>query len=167
MKSKFVDLVQSPSRETYRAAHAALIALPEYNPYSDELDDIYRLLDADKFDLAKGRSSGLFPNLLLSPRAHLLIAAVAEKSGDDKLAGMEQFVAAACVQGILATGDGSKNSPYLVCRSSDEYDVLEYLGKEFRSQALVEDGDRHFDSMECKCGAEIWFDITSAYNKLG
>jgi hypothetical protein len=166
MKEQFVDFMESPSRDTYLAVRGTLLASPDYKPYSDELNGIDGLLEIGSFAAVQETIARSMPNLLLSPRAHLFLSLAAEKSNDENAAGMERFIAAACVEGILATGDGSRDRPYLVCRSTDEYDVLQYLGKEFRGQALVHDGDRHFDLMECEGGTEIWFDITAAYNKL-
>ena len=31
------------------------------------------------------------------------------------------------LQGLLATGEGSRANPYLVCHATDEYDLLEAL----------------------------------------
>ena len=76
------------------------------------------------------------------------------------------LVAATCCEGILATGDGTKEKPYLVTRTSDEYDILQYLDKQFGGQALVSDGDRNFDVMTCSDGTELWFDITDPFKKL-
>jgi len=166
MKEQFIRFMGSPSCETYLAVREALLALPDYKPYSDELNSIARLLEAGSVAFVQEKISESFPNLLLSPRAHLYLGLAAEKLNDEHSAGMERFIAATCVEGILATGDGSKEQPYLVCRSTDEYDVLQYLGKEFRGQSLVDDGDRQFDVMQSDDGSEIWFDITAAYKTL-
>ena len=116
---------------------------------------------------ATERLAQAMPNLLLSPRAHMVFAFIADKTGDEKTAEVEQLVAAACCEGILATGDGTKANPYLVVRTSDERDVMHYLDRQFKQQSLVEDGDRHLDLIECEDGSEMWFDITDAYAKLG
>ena len=107
------------------------------------------------------------PNLLLSPRAHLCAAMIAESEGDEERRRMEGAVAYACVQGILSTGDGTKQRPYVVTRTSDEYDVLQFLGKELESQSLLEEEDRHYDQLRCKDGSEMWFDVTDPLGRLG
>jgi len=71
------------------------------------------------------------------------------------------------VQGILSTGDGTKQHPYVVTRTSDEYDVLQFLGKELESQSLLEEEDRQYDLLRCKDGSEMWFDVTDPLGRLG
>ncbi len=166
MNDLFAAFLESPNRQTYLAVRAAVVASERYDPYSREMDDVDAILDADKLDDARRLLSGAMPNLLLSPAAHLVLSFIAKNSGDGERAQMESFVAATCCRGILATGDGTKDSPYLVVRISDEYDLIQYLGKEFNDQAIIEDGDRHFDRIEFQDGSEIWFDITDAYNRI-
>ena len=86
--------------------------------------------------------------------------------GDDQAAQMELMIGHACVEGILATGDGSAENPLIVVRTSDEHDVIEHLEKEFKQQFLTRTGDKHLDLIECKDGFEYWFDITVAYDHL-
>jgi hypothetical protein len=166
MRDLFFQFVKSPNRDTYLALHEAVSSSEQYNPYSDEMSSIHELLDQGRYADARTRLSESMPNLLLSPRTHLFLALIAEKTGDEKGAQMERYIAAACAEGILATGAGSKGSPYLVLRTSDEHDVVQYLGKEFARQALINDAARHYDVMTCADGSELWFDITLPYNKL-
>jgi len=106
MKELFFKFVESPDRESYLAVRNALVSSEHYDPYSNELDKIDELLDAEKLDEAREKVSASMPNLLLSPRAHLTIAFIAEKANDEKAAKMEGLIAAICCEGILATGDG-------------------------------------------------------------
>ena len=153
-------------RDSFAALRAEIVSSEKYDPYSRELDEVNALLDAGDFEAAHCKLTEAMPNLFLSPAAHLAIAYVAEQTDDEESAKMEAFLAAMCCEGILTTGEGSRANPYLVLRTSDEYDVLQYLGKSFTGQALVEDGERHLDRMTCADGTELWFDITDAYNQL-
>ncbi len=166
MKELFFDFLESPNRETYLAVRDALVSSEFYQPYSDEMSDIGDLLDAGKLDEAAEKLAASMPNLLLSPRAHLMLSFLAKETNEEDHAKMEGFIAATCCEGVLSTGEGTQESPYVVVRTSDEHDVVQYLGKQFKQQSLVEDGDRHFDRIDCEDGAEIWFDITDAYNQL-
>jgi hypothetical protein len=130
------------------------------------MSSIHELLDQGRYGDARTRLSESMPNLLLSPRAHLVLALIAEKTGDEKGSQMERYIASSCAEGILATGDGSKGSPYVVLRTSDEHDVVQYLGKEFTRQALINEEARHYDVITCADGSELWFDITIPYNRL-
>ena len=167
MKELFFHFLESPNRESYLAVRNALISSEHYDPYSSEMDSVNGFVDAGQFDEARETLSESMPNLLLCPSAHMAISFIAEKSGDEKAAQMERFVAATCCEGLLTTGDGTQENPYLVVRTSDEYALIEYLGKQFKSQSLIEDGNRHFDLIHCVDGSELWFDITDPYKRLG
>jgi len=95
-----------------------------------------------------------------------MLAALCRDSGDQKQADFAHAVGFACIDGILSTGDGSKEKPYLVLRTSDEYDVLMAEGKEFRCQSLIHDGDRTLDRMDSADGSSLFFDISDAYRAL-
>jgi hypothetical protein len=166
MRDLFLKFIQSPSRDTYLAIHEAVSSSDQYSPYSDEMDSIHELLDQGRYEDARSRISESMPNLLLSPRAHLFLALIAEKTGDEKGSQMEKFIAASCAEGIMATGDGSLDRPYIVLRTSDEHDIVDYCGKQFAGQALIDKDTRHFDRISCADGSELWFDITIPYNKL-
>ena len=166
MKNLFFEFLQTPDREKFLAVREAVASSETYCPYSNELTQADQCIDQGKFEEARLLVGDAMANLLLSPAAHLTLAIIAKKLGDAKGAEMEGFIAATCVQGILATGDGSRDSPYFVLRTSDEYDVIGYLGKKPKSQALTGDGDRHFDLIHCEDGSELWFDITVPFNKL-
>jgi hypothetical protein len=109
---------------------------------------------------------GALPNLLISPAFHLQFARLCELRGNDERAMMERSIAGVCLRGIPASGSGPAGDPYLVSRTPDEYDVLNYLDKGLGKQALIHDGDKRPDVMRCKDGAELWFDVTEADNRL-
>ena len=167
MRELFLAFLESPSRDTYLAVRSALISGPAYEPYSRDILDLVDLIEKGQFAEADELLRGAMPNLLLSPRAHLCAAMIAEQAGDEERRRMEGAVAYACVQGILSTGDGTKQHPYVVTRTSDEYDVLQFLKKELASQSLHEEGDRHYDELRCEDGSEMWFDVTDPLGKLG
>jgi len=121
MQSLFIEFLRQPSPATYLAVRDALISAPTYAPYSSELRDIGELLRQERWEDAKVAVRAALPHLLLAPRIHLYLAVIAEKAGDDKAANVERMIAAACVKGILATGDGSGSRPYLVTSIADEY----------------------------------------------
>ena len=86
-----------------------------------------------------------FPNLLLNPGAHIMLSHAYRALNNEKMADFEKQVASFLVSFILETGNGTKERPYLVLRTSDEYDVLEALGKERSKQELIEDHRRFLD----------------------
>ena len=166
MKELFIRFVQSPNRESFLAVRTAVISSNFYDPYSKDFEEIDELVESGKFDEASEKIAAAMPNLLLSPRAHMISAFLAERSNDQQRTEMEDLISVACCEGILATGDGSKDNPYLVLRTSDEYDVIEYCQQKISGQALINDGEQHFDLMQLEDGTEMWFDVTDAFKKL-
>jgi hypothetical protein len=166
MREKFVEFLQSPSGETYLAIREAIVQLPVYNPYSDEAAEIKGLMDKGELEGARAKIAASMPNLLLSPGTHMLMSYIAIESKDDELAEMERFIASALCEGILDTGGGTKESPYVVLRTSDEHDVLQYLGQQLKKQSLIHDEEQHLDLTKCTDGSEMWFDVSDAYSRL-
>jgi len=162
----FLKLVEEASAANYLAVCDAISSHTSYAPYSDELARVEDLFSENKLEEARSCIFGAFPNLLVSPRAHWALAAIANRLKDDRGRSMEQWIAARCVEGVLATGEGTREKPYVVLRTSDEYDVLQFRGKKFVSQALQEFNDKCFDAISCEDGSELWFDITRAYAML-
>lgn len=166
MREQLIQFIQSPDRDTYLTFRAKLIAVDGFDPYSDEILLADELYEKQKIHEARDTIQNAMRNLMLSPRAHQMLAFLHRKLGDEHAAQMEMLIGQACIEGILASGDGSTNNPYIVVRTSDEYDVIESLGKQFKQQALTHKDDKHFDLIECTDGSEYWFDITDAYNQL-
>jgi hypothetical protein len=92
---------------------------------------------------------------------HYLAAEAAEALRDLPTVELERSLFVLTLQGLLATGDGTRDNPYIVCHASDEYDVLVALGREPAGQALEEHDDRLFDVLTCDDGREVWFDVTA------
>jgi hypothetical protein len=162
----FDALVKSPTKENYLAVHKAVAEDKSYSPYSMDLNETADLIKEKKFKEAREKLDRAMPNLLLSPRAHSLAAIAAEGLGDAARAKTEGAAAAKCIEGMLATGDGSADKPYLVSRVSDEYDLLRQLKKKHRAQGLRQKAGKSFDVMQCEDGTEVWFDVTVIFNSL-
>ena len=74
MGELFIAYLQSPSQETYHRVRNALVTSDSYNPYSNEVEEIQNLLEAKNFNRAIAAFYEAMPNLLLSPRAHMLVS---------------------------------------------------------------------------------------------
>jgi len=166
MQELLLQFVQDPNAENFLALRNSLIESERYDPYSDEMTLVDSLIESEKWSEAQEALGTAMPNLILSPRAHLMMSFIAEKLDQEMAQKMEGFLASACCQGIVETGDGTKESPYLVTRTSDEYDVLSYLQKEFVEQSLVHVDEKSFDVVKCSDGTELWFDISVCFGKL-
>lgn len=166
MRDLFLKFAENPDRKTFLAVRQEVLASKEYQPDSDELDRADELIDEGKWAEARTCLQEALPNLLLSPQAHLLMAAIAEELGDPSEEQLEDFLASTCAEGILSTGDGTKDKPYLVLRATDEYDLIEYLEKEPIDEEEVQEGERSLDRVKCNDGSELWFDVTEAKARL-
>jgi hypothetical protein len=81
--------------------------------------------------------------------------------GDDLEARQRRAAVQACLRGLLATGDGTRKSPFLVTYLTDEADVMRALDQtDIRCQQLVETGSKRCDVITCHDGSDIWFDVT-------
>src|SRR5262249_5277926 len=97
---------------------------------------------------------------LLSPQVHQTAWLAAEKLGDADRAKVERCVTRACLRGLVRSGDGSPDRPFPVTHISDEYDLLDHLGKEFRGQRNVTTEAGGVDGFDCGDGSDLWFDVT-------
>ena len=165
MFEDFIQFIKSPDRDTYLTLQERIISSDAYEPYSDELDIADELYGQQKIEEAQNIIQNGMPNLMLSPIAHQLLGLLFHKLGDEQSAQMEIMINRACIEGILTTGDGSVNNPYIVVRPSDEFDLIRHFEKEIKQQSLTHKGDKHLDLIVCKDDSEYWFDITNAYSQ--
>lgn len=163
MQEQFIAFIQNPTAETFRAIRDGVVSHPRYDGYSQDLNEMDTAYQQKRYGDVKARFGEVQPNLLLSPAAHLLLHLALRDEGDTERAALERFICSRCIVGIQSTGDGSRERPWLVLRTSDEYDVLSTLGKKLELQHLVHENGRSFDKMACSDGSELWFDITDMF----
>jgi hypothetical protein len=156
----FVAFLSNPTLDTFRAVRDIVVNHPNYDGYSRDLRAMEDAYEQKRFADVKGAFAKAQPNLLLSPGAHLLLSLTLKDEGNTNGSEMERFICYRCVEGIKFTGAGTQERPYLVLRTSDEYDMLNVLGKRLASQHLVHEGGKSFDRMVCEDGTELWFEIT-------
>jgi hypothetical protein len=167
LQGLFERFAADPSQEHFRALRAQMVDEPTYNPLAGDVEAAARLLADGDAARAWETLVPAMANHLLSPRAHLLLAAAAERLGEAEEARRRRDLAAACLRGILATGDGTAQRPYLVTRVSDEYDILDHVGARWTRQSLRRHGGRACEVFDLEGGGEVWFDITEAHSRMG
>lgn len=104
-------------------------------------------------------------NFLLTPFFHFYFADLYKSIGDEEGYISSTGLGVACIDGILSTGNGTEEKPYLVLRISEEKDILNVLGHEPITQSIVRKEDKHFDVFECEKGLKYWFDISDFFDK--
>jgi hypothetical protein len=161
MQRQLTAFVEQPSKATYLAARDAVLRESPLPIVATDLADLEQLLDQEEHEAVLDRIDALPVSKVLAPRVHYLAAEAAEALRDSSTVELERSLFVLTLQGLLATGDGTRNNPYIVCHASDEYDVLIALGREPAGQALAEYDDRLFDVLTCDDGREVWFDVTA------
>jgi len=160
MQRQLTAFVEHPDKATYLAARDAVLRLSPLPIVAAELADLERMLELGEAQAVLDRIDALPPSKVLSPRVHFLAAEAAETLGDASAVELERSLFVLTLQGLLATGDGSRGNPFIVCHPTDEYDLVEVLGSEPAGQSLVEATGRLLDRLVCSDGRRLWFDVT-------
>jgi len=162
----FDAFLEEPTPQNYLAARRALVTSPAYDPYAQGLSEAEELVNTRRWVDALKKISEVMPNFHLTPRIHYLASLAAEAQDDKAAVQRHTFAYERCLRGLLETGEGTEEKPYLVTRVEDEYDMLVHLEKEPAGQGLVSRNGKHFDVMRCTDGTEIWFDVSDAFSSL-
>ncbi|MGN7709190.1 hypothetical protein [Chryseobacterium sp. 22543] len=161
---KVFEFLTDPTKETFLKCRELVINDPEYDPYSEDIENIQNLLNEGKFE-------EVIPyvnvNILLSPRAHIYKCFAYKELGDEKGKNIEMTIAQIIFECLEKTGDGTKDPPYIITRISDERDLIRHhLNKQDVSQNLVKDGDKIMDALTLDDGTLLYFDIKDPYQRL-
>ena len=165
-ETAFMAFLQNPSRENFLRVRSLVVAHEGYQPYSNDLEEAEKLLETADWRGFLEAGPRFIPNHLLTPRFHLMRSYALSQLGETDDAEIETAMYITCMEGIRSTGDGSEQAPWLVLRTSDEYDVLQHLGLQLVKQSLHSKAERSFDRLECDDGSVFWFDITDPFRKL-
>lgn len=161
---KVFEFLTDPTKETFLKCRELVINDPEYDPYSEDIENIQNLLNEGKFEEV---IQYVNVNILLSPRAHIYKYFAYKELGDEKGRNIEMTIAQIIFECLEKTGDGTKESPYIITRISDERDLVRHhLNKQDVSQNLVKDGDKIMDALTLDDGTQLYFDIKDPYQRL-
>jgi hypothetical protein len=153
-------LAIEPSAESYMKVVGMVVTHPAYDPYGRDIDSLIELYEAERHADAERKLRELMPTWVLTPSLHKIAFLLAKHRGDQAAGMVEMRLVQATIDGLLATGDGSREKPYVVVRIRDEYELLEHLEKKPAGQSLIRDGDRQLDCFELADGSEIYFDVS-------
>lgn len=160
MKSSLMTFIKNPSKENFLKLQLEVTSNEAYNPYSFEIYELENLLDDEKFEEVIQYES---INTILLPSFHFLKSYALEQMNRIEESENEYEIATSLLLAIEATGDGTKELPFIITRISDENDTLMSLAENKRSQNLIEIDNTYFDVIKCESGKEIYFDITKPY----
>ena len=160
MFQEFARFLELPGRATFLAARSAWLQLNVPPLTAEELQSAQNLLAAGEAEAVIAKVHGWKSRAAFSPRAHYFAGEAHAQLGELEQAEVERLAFSACLQGILATGDGSRRKPYLISQIPDEYDVLKLLGLTCQKQRLVQRGRRACDVLTCADGSAVWFNIS-------
>jgi len=164
MQKVLLTYLKNPTLANFLALRSAHLAQEGLNPCSGKLISVGKHLAAGEHrEAADLISKHLIPDYLMSAGTHLELAVAQKGLGLFDKAEFERFVAQQLVLGIEMTGEGGQARPFLVTRTSDEYDLLIYRKQTPSMQSLVESGGRRFDRIETQSGDVFWFDITEIH----
>ena len=165
-RDEFLSFLQNPTRDSYIRLADLMASSSDYDPYSNELASLEHLIETAQFAEIMKQVPEVMSRWVLNPRIHMIGSMAASRMGDETTAKMEGMIALGCLKGIEATGDGTRERPYVVTYTADEYDFMMLRDKEAKGQALVEEDGKPFDVMQFEDGSEMWFDISRPYAVL-
>jgi hypothetical protein len=159
-------LYPNPNAKDYEEAIRLLATSGQYRPWSKDRDQIDNFVDNGAIDAAYHLYDNSMPNLALSPGAHIMAWGIARSAGNKTAESYYWHMATGITKSILQTGDGTRAHPWLVSRTSDEYDLLklEFGMKTVATWELVTEKDgRHLDHLRTTDGHDYWFNWTYLY----
>lgn len=166
IKEHFAKFIGCPSLENYLAVRGELVASTRYQPYSDDLTRVLNFVEGQRYREAIDAYNHSLANLLLSPRAHVAAGIAYKELGQERESQAEFLLARLCIDGIRLTGDGTRQRPFQVTQISDEYDIVEDMGKKMQMQSLSEANGRRCDVLTLEGDGEVVFDIQDCFATL-
>lgn len=163
---RFAQFLAEPSPQGYLDFYSYLVAHPLFDLVSVDYERAEQAFLGEQYEDAAKIIEASWPNFLLMPQAHFLLTGAYKRLGSIERAKRHSEIGKLIITSILATGDGTKQKPYLVTRLETEKDVLRELGKETSNRRRVTDGDRSFNVYTLPDESEIWFELTAVLKRL-
>jgi len=161
MQREFIRFIEQPSADSYLSARDAMLKQEPETLTADALSELVQLFHEGDHEALLDRTERLPASAALSPRVHYYAAEAAAATGDEDRAELERFLFVVCLRGILATGDGSPERPYVICHQSDEADVLEAMEKQAARQTLAQLEHAVYEVVDCDDESRVHFDVTT------
>src|SRR5690349_2076725 len=159
--SRLNAFLRERTLERYLAARDAMLVSRSYDAKSTVLPDLFRPLGRGLYHRVLTGATRAMGNWVLNPGIHFVVSRAFRELGDDDRAEFEADTGRALLDGLLMTGDGTPDRPYLVLRAADEYDVLASMGLRCRAHQVAYRNGRAFDALACDDGRDVWFDVSA------
>jgi hypothetical protein len=160
--SRLNTFLRERTLERYLAARDAMLVSRFYDSKSTVLPDLFRPLGRGLHHRVLAAGTRAMANWVLNPGIHFVMSQSFRELGDMDRAEFEAETGRALLDGLLMTGDGTPDHPYLVLRAADEYDVLASMGLRCRAHQVAYRNGRAFDALACDDGRDVWFDVSAA-----
>jgi hypothetical protein len=157
---------EQPDGTTYRAARRSLLRNASFAPRGEQLLELAGFVERQAVQQGQRFADAMLPAWSLSPSYHWLCARLAEQQQDEEARELARFMMSSCLQGLLATGSGTRQRPYLVTYVSDEEDILQTLRLQPVTQRLIEGRRGPLDVVSCREAADVYFDVAELLEHL-
>ena len=166
MATAFAALVEKPTAANLQAVRALLAADRAYDPYSDDLAQLDKLLHEGKNHEVIALAAKSQPNLLLSPRAHRLASEAAQKIGDKALAAKEKALCHSLRGRNSRHGRRQRVAPVPRCpRVRRSRPPRREIQDADRQPGAVFRDDKKYDKVLGKDGNTYWFDVGMLFDR--
>lgn len=160
MADLYRQFLTEPSAERFFAALAAF-ELPAKTALPS-LESLSQAFSEGRFETVRTLVRRWSRYFALSVHFHRLAALAALELGELDDAELERFVADACLQGVLHSGDGSADHPYFLAHRADAQEVLAKLKLKPLRQSCLENAAGLCDVFQVKtpkAEREVWFSL--------
>ncbi len=160
LDERFSRLLAEPTADHYLAVRSHVLQQPDHDPGDGRIHELAQQFRNGDFAALIAHAPQLLPTWVLSPRWHYFLGCSLLETGRETDAQRERERSRACLFGLMETGDGSWERPFVITYLSDAYDLLRAHRLHSESQRLIDDGLRRLDTIQASDG-RIWhFDVS-------
>lgn len=144
-------LKQGDTSIDFSALRNAFVQTDQYDPYqddfSDETNSMLKALDEKQFEEAIRIAGQLLDTNYTAMLPHIISAIAWNELGNSEKERFHGEIVKGLVRSLMESGDGSIEKPYRVIRVQEEYDLINVMGLEFKSQSLLSSEDMMIDKL--------------------
>lgn len=156
------------------ALRMAYIKTPQYSsksPLESESLEAHRLFKDEKFDDCIKAARGVISQDPLSIRGHMLLFMAYKALGNEQELNRNRYLVRGLLGSIEKSGDGTRESPYVVISVDEEYDFMNYKGVKSKQINLIKEDKRYLDAhstvnLKTKEEGAIYFDCTIPFKQM-